>query len=159
MKQKLCILFFFGLICLGLQAQTHVVLKTKAGGIQNIGLNTLKNVTFTEDNIIFNYASGSNLPYLSSTVSLMTFAVLPNAINETLDNKEQSFIYPNPTKDVLYVNSQFTKPTNCLIYHIDGRLVMSVILDIDTQSFNVSSLSNGFYLLKMDNQVYKFRKL
>ena len=63
MKQKLCILFFFGLICLGLQAQTHVVLKTKAGGIQNIGLNKLRNVTFTEDNIIFNYASGSNLPY------------------------------------------------------------------------------------------------
>ena len=159
MKQNY-VFCFFGLICLGLQSSNTRSFENKSRRYSKYRSEYIENVTFTEDNIIFNYASGSNLPYLSSTVSLMTFAVLPNAINETLDNKEQSFIYPNPTKDVLYVNSQFTKPTNCLIYHIDGRLVMSVILDIDTQSFNVSSLSNGFYLfLKIDNQVYKFRKL
>jgi hypothetical protein len=65
-------------------------------------------------------------------------------------------VYPNPATDKLHISlfSNVAEPTKVIIYDQSGRKIQSSDTDYDGHSqitLNVSSLSNGSYLLCVRN--------
>ncbi|MDR0505553.1 MAG: leucine-rich repeat protein [Dysgonamonadaceae bacterium] len=65
-------------------------------------------------------------------------------------------IYPNPVKDVLFINSD-TPVENVEIYDMSGKQIVNSKLS-DGKSLNVSHLTAGIYLVKAGNYTAKFVK-
>jgi hypothetical protein len=82
-----------------------------------------------------------------------------NPMNYTLainDNNESNFnIYPNPCKDILYVNSN-KKIIRLSILDINGRIVRSISDITDAYEINISELDSGIYFVRtsIDNKIH-----
>ena len=61
-------------------------------------------------------------------------------------------IYPNPTQDILHINS--STPQTLRVFDLQGRL----LLIENSMQVNVSSLNTGTYLLQVGTQVIRFIK-
>ncbi|MEQ3796458.1 choice-of-anchor J domain-containing protein [Flavobacteriaceae bacterium MJ-SS4] len=75
------------------------------------------------------------------------------------DNTENLIkIFPNPASESLYVKfgELNEKPSNILLYSIDGRLMRNINLSSQarnsTKEINLNGISSGLYLLKVINQ-------
>lgn len=66
--------------------------------------------------------------------------------------KEDITIYPNPTKEMLYIKSD-TKPDTVTIYSLQGKLLKQ---DVNTNKISVNGFSAGIYFLRVNNQFIKF---
>ena len=78
-------------------------------------------------------------------------------VRDCSSNKKSEFnVYPNPTKGVVYIHlpSQKTK-LNLQIVSLNGQLVLSKQVKADRNGIftqiDLSSISKGVYLLKMNN--------
>lgn len=64
-------------------------------------------------------------------------------------------IYPNPTKDYLYIKHGYNAAQNDISYRLYdniGRLIMSKKLTQNTTPINTRHLASGVYVLKVNNQ-------
>ena len=99
---------------------------------------------------LFKSASVSTFPvlYYSSRSNVATNKVTgieTTAISEMFD------VYPNPAKDNIRIttNGQLEKGMIVSIYNATGCLVKSGVLNIENQSYDISSLFNGIYILEI----------
>jgi hypothetical protein len=69
-------------------------------------------------------------------------------------SKSEFKVFPNPAKNILYVNSQAGAEVK--IYNIAGSLVMSKITSSANEKLNISNLPSGLYLIKVNNYTQKF---
>lgn len=69
-------------------------------------------------------------------------------------------IYPNPTTDYLVISNSVTPIEKCVVYDIAGKEMLSVEpAAYSTQvSIDVTTLAEGAYILKANNQSYRFIK-
>ncbi len=58
-------------------------------------------------------------------------------------------IYPNPVKDVLFIESSDIEISSFSIYSIDGAKVVESIVGIESNKLNVSNLPKGIYLIDL----------
>lgn len=92
-------------------------------------------------------ARGYNLPpYDCSSVSIGD------------ENIKVLNIYPNPTQNNLTVEVESNEKVN--IYDLLGKKVMTTTVSVDNATINVSALTNGIYIVKIENsnRVAKFIK-
>ncbi|MDR2204774.1 MAG: zinc-dependent metalloprotease [Flavobacteriaceae bacterium] len=68
--------------------------------------------------------------------------------------KENIDVYPNPVKDILYIQGDTFNVQSSRIYDISGKLVKT----FSGNSVDVSALQKGVYILKTDGQIVKFIK-
>lgn len=68
-------------------------------------------------------------------------------------------VYPNPASDYISIKNSVEGLMNVRIYSLDGAVLLTAQIFSSSQQINVSSLSKGFYLLKVNNQALKFMKL
>ncbi|MEP6277844.1 MAG: T9SS type A sorting domain-containing protein, partial [Nonlabens ulvanivorans] len=68
--------------------------------------------------------------------------------NEDLQQSRAS-IYPNPAVNEIQINSDL-EFSSVSIYNVNGQQVLTQILNSD-QRLNISTLSNGVYFLKLEN--------
>ena len=74
-----------------------------------------------------------------------------NLSNEEFDNTQQINLYPNPTKDKIFINTdQFINKVE--VYDLNGRIVEEFFDEEDIEFINLKRLSNGFYILKLISQ-------
>lgn len=89
---------------------------------------------------------------------LVKYSFVPENINEeSLDNFE---VFPNPTSNVLFVNS---KPhgaglRNFIIYDSTGRAVLSGSLGFSRTQIDVSNLNSGSYFIQINSSTNSFTK-
>ena len=67
-------------------------------------------------------------------------------------------LYPNPTSDKLYFSTNKEQIVQVRVYSMNGQLLFSQQLST-SESIDVSTLSKGMYIIKINNQTYKFSKL
>ena len=74
---------------------------------------------------------------------------------ETLSNKNQLNLYPNPVQNVLHINLPVKTGTLEVFDNSGKSILLNQILDNNT-SVDISGLVNGIYLVKVlaDNQIY-----
>lgn len=69
---------------------------------------------------------------------------------ETIDNTMSLSVYPNPVSAILYIERSLeTKTASLIITDITGRVVISSEMNSSTRSIDVSSLTDGLYILKV----------
>ncbi len=67
-------------------------------------------------------------------------------------------VYPNPSKDIVYITSSSSTSLNCTIYSLSGQKLMEKKANGSSTSINLSSFDSGMYLLKVNDQAKKILK-
>jgi hypothetical protein len=98
-------------------------------------------------------------PQLMANDALNIFLNSSLSINYYSNSKNPK-IYPNPTKDFLFVDTSISKTSKIEIYSIIGSLVFSKKLTTtnSTEKLDISKLPNGVYFLKINSSALKFIK-
>ena len=113
----------------------YVAFKIKTKSTLNIG-DTFSNTA----KIYFDY----NAPIVTNTYTTSVESTL--ATSEIKNNKNVISIYPNPVKDILYIEST-NEVTKVEIYDTAGRVITS--MGTKGNSVDVSHLPKGNYLIKL----------
>ncbi|RYZ62550.1 MAG: T9SS type A sorting domain-containing protein, partial [Chitinophagaceae bacterium] len=68
-------------------------------------------------------------------------------------NRQPSLVYPNPTKGVITVaiGDRTLLNTNASLFDQNGKLLQSVKITANTQSFDLSRYTNGTYYIRLNN--------
>ncbi len=123
-------------------------------------LNLLDNFKFPDNLLQVNYLSGESDSYDLSAVSTVYF--LEESITTAVDNmkseNQEVSVFPNPASDVIYLKNISETGIYLCIYEIDGKLIKSEVISDVNQSFDISNLQNGIYIIKINNQAIKFIK-
>jgi len=91
--------------------------------------------------VMFRFESGGGNNIYIDNINLLN----PNQVGIE-ENTYQFSIYPNPTQEILNINSNSTKEFNVLIYDVTGRIIFESKLP-ENEIFDVSSLSKGVYFI------------
>jgi hypothetical protein len=67
-------------------------------------------------------------------------------------------VYPNPTHNQLRITNYKLRMKDYSIYSMTGQMVMQGQLQGETTILNVSTLTNGVYFMKINDEVMKFVK-
>lgn len=100
---------------------------------------------------------------MTSNLSVTGSTVLPTGISkiddviitginangvETVIFEDKVFVYPNPSSDVLFVES-FSEISRVTIYDISGKLHYSAELDSHSGNIDLRNLDSGIYIVKI----------
>jgi len=154
-KQTLLVL----LLCLALgtaNAQS-IIIQNIDGSETTELLSAVENLTFTSTVMKLNTTSLTS-SYTISDVQKIYFDSVPTvSVPESVIG--ELLVYPNPVNNQLQVRFNNESTHKLYIYRIDGVLVYQDAIYSDDQAIDVSYLSKGLYLIRIDNQVVRFEKL
>ncbi len=72
----------------------------------------------------------------------------PNEVDET--SLEGVAVFPNPTSDIINITSDELTMTKASIYNMSGQLLQTKNISSSKESFDISNLNTGIYLLKVE---------
>lgn len=120
--------------------------------------NTAWSVGFTIENYFF-YGTGVNFPdfLYSNKFYKRNFSQLINNLEDD-NNHFEMFIYPNPFKDILYINNKITHGNKLVIFDLLGN---EVYRKENVSSYvNLSHLKKGIYFVQLfNNENVKIEKI
>ena len=76
------------------------------------------------------------------------------AVPENEISNSKLFFYPNPTKGILHFENNFTENLSIDIYNLQGGLILQKKVEKNDSKIDISSLSNGIYFLKTNQDGY-----
>jgi len=163
-------LLFLSLGLTELQAQTLFV-KEASGTKTEYLLNKVKMLKFSTGSITINKTDGNFEVYDLSGLRYLSFKEVNTRIDK-IDSESKVIeinIYPNPVKDLLNINIQFSKSENQFgaieIFTIEGRKVFEqkIYYQINDYQINAATFPKGIYLCKINMptniETIKFLKL
>lgn len=131
------------------------------GTIDELGI---WNRALTDGDVLTLYNNGNGLSYPFSSQSVAATSkslaegvtaptesaakVEPEA--ELAEPAQEDFFYPNPAGDNLYFNNLSSAKARVSIYDMHGRMVLTKT--IDNNSVDISSLANGIYLVRLEDE-------
>lgn len=138
-------------------AMTHIRIEKTNNSDELIQLNTIRNIQFQGENVQFKLKNGDIDLFSVTSIKSLKFSSIPSGI-ENNNASGEIFFYPNPATDYIYLKNMATQEANINIYQIDGVLVLSGTQSLH-QPIYIGGLAKGFYLLQVNRQTFKFRKL
>lgn len=148
------------IVCtLELQAEEkslHIQLHT--GEFRDIALKALQKVTFSTEDVLLVYTDKTTEKIGIMTIKEFSFSTLTGVSNAFSDVKPL-LLYPNPATDHIVLGNIAAGAGTIEIYSVAGGHILSVPSQEPAQTIDVSALSKGLYVLKLDDQVLKFTKL
>lgn len=119
-----------------------------------------ENVTqfaFSGDDLVISQ-NGNTTSINRSLIRKITLEDVATTSIETYDENAKIFIYPNPTSDKLNMSSETEQQVLVSIFSLNGQKLMQQRMST-SESIDVSSLSKGIYIIKINETSYKFSKL
>lgn len=109
------------------------------------------------DTELSDYCQGTNKKYKANQVNQAKAKRTLETLREEEQEVDYSFkVYPNPSSDILNVESNIEKSTVDLL-NIDGKVISSFDLEGNRASHNVSGISAGLYFVRLATpQGYKY---
>jgi subtilisin-like proprotein convertase family protein len=91
------------------------------------------------------------------TVSRFRIEVCNITLNTASNTLNSLKIYPNPSKGIINVNlgENLSGETTYVLYDVQGRIVMNKKSSATMETLNVENVSNGVYLLSIENGAAK----
>jgi len=80
-------------------------------------------------------------------------------VGTVLDERTIFKIYPNPTIDILYIETDITENMPIEVYNISGNKIATYLMTGRNSSINITYLTSGIYFIKVGSGVKKFVKL
>lgn len=154
----LTFLLFFGWGINNANAQ-YLRVKFQDGTEETQEISLLQDLQFPDNLLQITFLSGSVESYNLSLISTLYLQLYPTAITDfSLNNEQKISIYPNPASDVIYIKTAQEITSVVSIYRVDGVLVFQNQVSSENKSIDISSLTSGLYLLRVNNQAIKFLK-
>mgnify|MGYP003817644535 FL=1 len=158
MKKKFTLLLLLALGRTGMYASTKLITKLNNNSSFDENLSDIRKWTFTTNNEI-NFIGNNNSSIYTAAVTAIDIMYFEGvATNLQTTTSSELFFYPNPATDYIYLKNLGNEMASLAIYRIDGVKMMSQTQSIN-EAINISSFPSGFYLLKVNNKIFKFRKL
>lgn len=118
----------------------------------------VKKFYFEGENVVFKLGDGATTSIAMSSIKKMTLAYNEPQFQDIEDISANEGFYPNPASDMIYFNFNVDSEVSLQIFSSTGQLVMEKMLSSDG-AVDVSSLSEGLYIVKINDRTYKFSKL
>jgi len=136
-----------------IQAQ-NMVLRLQGGTDQTIPLSNLQKITFSNSNLVLNYVSGATQSYGFSSLEKLYFSPY-TALKKTSSPK--SDIIFNSSDNQIHFRNLAEGNYPVAIYRMDGITVLSTTIS-NNESIDMSGFPASIYLVRINNQVLKFKK-
>ena len=78
--------------------------------------------------------------------------VVPEAEKINIIKNFNIFVYPNPVKDILFIENQSLKIKKIDLYNISGKVVKTASENFAKTSFDMKNLPSGLYLLRIETK-------
>ena len=158
MKKNLALLFILLIAWIFNGQAQSLILKSKDGTIISKSLGSLKRFTFSGNSLLMNYLSGPIETYSLENISKLSFKLVTTD-NLDLTETETIKIYPNPVRDIIYIQNAPETDFTVRIYRINGALALTSKSSSGSNTIDVSNLQSGLYLLNMNGRTFKIIKL
>ena len=89
-------------------------------------------------------------PFPSSGFDLDAVGIINQYVNMKEQRKDLIEIFPNPTKDFIFIN--LIEKSEIQIYGSDGVLQLQKVCNKGQNKINISNLINGFYFIRINNE-------
>ena len=121
----------------------------------NGNMSLYRNTNVKDPNLSFTMTEWTGYPSNYAT-GLGTFL----ATNESIVKGLNLSIYPNPTSNLIYVKGEnLNRISKAEVYDFTGKLIMKLDKPFTVDNYiDVSELSYGNYILKLDEESIKFIK-
>lgn len=150
MKNKITLIF--AILCSMQMMATNLVVQTSDGAQQLHDIALIGKWVFVGDKIQLLDKAGTVLATEQiANIRKITFSATSSTAVENVE-KNTIVVYPNPTKDILYVKG--IESQTLRVYDLQGR----VLQEEHGNQLTVSNLSPGTYLLQIGTQVVRFIK-
>ena len=84
--------------------------------------------------------------------SIIPDCLLHTDLNEFSPRKDEIFIYPNPAKDFIRIETDLTEATRYNIYNISGQLILSGKVNSSNSQIKLPQLPSGLYVFHLENK-------
>ena len=163
MKIKLSIALFifalFGAGIMNVQSQSvSLDIKNIDGGVKNIDVNGVRKITFGNGILIINYRSGSIENVVTSSIQKMYFTSF-TGFNDILVDSKSVVVFPNPAMEFISMKNIAATDTKVDIYSMTGSLMIHLQQYTTNEMIDISHLTRGIYIIKVNNKALKFTKL
>lgn len=133
----------------------YFTLETKSTFSPNIIVDDITNFRAVNGNNYYNHqtnvSESFNLTTSSEPCSRQVLNTSTITIPTTID------IYPNPTTDILYINTN-SNENLVKIYNLNGQLIEYLNFNINKGSIMVDNLKQGIYIIEIENKNGKVSK-
>lgn len=167
MKQKRfnLIIMILSFSMIGLLSQNTLNVHERLGTKTSFALNTIQKLVITGGNLtVINKNATTSTFSLTNLAQIDFLSISTGIVENQICN--QFLVYPNPTQDVLNINLHgiFTSEIQKLdIFGIDGKIVISEIINKNKLYVSVTSLTKGIYFCRIydgkNATITKFIKL
>lgn len=120
-------------------------------------MNNIDKITFSAGNMVLNKVDVSFESILLTDVRKITFGTLSGTNWVLFDDKSVS-VFPNPASNYITIKNPFSIYLDFSIFSLDGRQLIQKTITSETETTDISYLSNGIYLLKMNGFTTKLIK-
>jgi hypothetical protein len=159
MKIKLILLLFMGYFIGGsslLNAQTGIIVHLNDGSEQSFNVSADGKLYFSGNNLLIKDSVGNTSSIALSQIRKIVFEGNTSGI-EAYSESGQMFIYPNPSSSYLRIGNISEQVVNVSIFSMNGKLLLRSEYRNGDQ-IDVSNLSHGLYIIRVDEQAFKFCK-
>jgi Secretion system C-terminal sorting domain len=138
-------------------SQTGIRVFYYNGSTQVFEVASTGKLSFASDNLYIKI-DGSTAPTTIpvSIIRKITFVENTIAVSSIAEEKKVA-LFPNPSSDFFRITSDYKDELSVKVYSLTGELVHQGVYQND-QSIDVSKLSTGFYVVKVNNSTLKFIK-
>lgn len=157
--------FYFRLLVLLLatavnyaHAQNSLITKHKDGSQSGTLVNNIDRITFSSGNLVIKKKDATSSSMMISDIDKMSFGIY-SGIVEVPNIGSSLQIYPNAATSYIMLKNAPEGEIKIAVYSMTGTLLKSIKLGSASQQIDISKLTNGLYLLKVNTTTFKFMKL
>lgn len=152
----LLLIFGFGFSVLKAQS---LVIRLNNGNENTELLNSVQKITFSANDLLLAFKSGSTDVYGLSTIQKLYFDTGTGTRDAQIKRENILSVVPNPAVNVITIGN-FGKVKGILsIYRSDGALVLQQELNNGTETIDISGLQSGLYFIISNGSSAKFIRL
>lgn len=132
----------------------NMILRLQGGTDQTVALSNLQKITFSNNNLVLNYVSGSTQSYGFSTLEKLFFSPLTSVKNTDASKAD---IFFNPSDNQIHFRNLTEGKYPVSVFCLDGRAVVRTTIN-NNESIDMSGFPASIYLIRINNQILKFKK-
>ncbi|MCB0688499.1 MAG: T9SS type A sorting domain-containing protein [Saprospiraceae bacterium] len=155
-QQTWLLILMVGCITYNSMAQSLKIESTD-GETTTLDLAATKNIVFENNNLVISGNTCGKKYFNIFFNQKLSFRESTTAVNDVVEAKILT-VYPNPAISFINVDRSKEEVTDAVIYNTTGQAIITQQLNNKHGKIDISMLTDGIYLLKVDQQTIKFLK-
>ena len=146
------------LLCMNYaHAQNSLIVKLNNNSQSGYLLSSIDRITFSGGNLVLKNKDAATSSIILSDIDLLHFGIY-SGVSELTANESSMQIYPNPACNYIQLKNAPKGQIHIVVFRLDGGILINKNLSDSNECINICNLSNGIYLLKVNNKTLKFTK-